>query len=243
MEIAIQAILKKQPALLSTLQTAMTKTDIQSEAKPQSILHAAINYIYDTLTPDEQNLLLCLAPLKFAINTNTLLEYSQRLQQYTVLANLPFNDWENVLEKMADWGLLRLYPDVLLQSAFANFLRSRLDEKASLLGAIEIIFDQYYDDALKIDFAIQPEMSNQNDVQMSTLKEQVIELLERLSITQFKKVLLFYKVPKSEIPPAGTQGEQNIALFEYAYQKEGEQFTNLLNVIYKVAPHLRHGNV
>jgi hypothetical protein len=77
----------------------------------------------------------------------------------------------------------------------------------------------------------------------STQEEQVIELLERLSVTQFKKVLLFYKVPKSEIPPAGTQGEQNIALFEYDYQKEGEQFTNLLNIIYKMAPHLRRGDV
>ncbi|MEK8021533.1 MAG: serine protease [Candidatus Parabeggiatoa sp.] len=89
----------------------------------------------------------------------------------------------------------------------------------------------------------EPEMSNQNDAQTPIQEEQVLELLECLSITQLKKVLLLYKVPKSEIPPAGTQGEQTIALFEYAYQKEGEQFTKLLNIIYKVAPHLRRGKV
>jgi hypothetical protein len=43
-------------------------------------------------------------------------------------------DWEKVLDKIADWELLRLYPDMLLQSAFGDFLRSRLDEKASLRG-------------------------------------------------------------------------------------------------------------
>jgi hypothetical protein len=71
--------------------------------------------------------------------------------------------------------------------------------------------------------------------------ESILKLLESLSITQFKKVLLLYKVPKSEIPHAGTFGEQTIALFEYAFQKEGEQFPVLLENIYKVAPHLRRG--
>jgi len=177
LEIAIQAILKKQTALLSTLQTAITETDKQGEAKQHSILQAAINFIDNTLTPNEQNLLLCLAPLKFAINTNTLSEYSQRLQQHTVLANLPFNDWEKVLEKMADWGLLRLYPEVLLQSAFADFLRSRLSEKASLQGAIEIAFAQYSDNVSKIDSVTQPKMSNQNDIQTLTPNDKETSLV------------------------------------------------------------------
>lgn len=91
LEIVTQAILKKQTLMLSALQTAMTETSKQGEAKQQSILHAAIHFIYNTLAPDEQELLLCLAPLKFAININTLSEYSPRLQQYAVLAHLPFN--------------------------------------------------------------------------------------------------------------------------------------------------------
>jgi len=139
LKIAIQAILEKQTALLSALQPEMTGTDIQGKVKQQGILHAAINYIYNMLTPDEQGLLLCLAPLKSAINIDTLSEYSQRLQQYTVLAHLPFGNWEKVLEKMADWRLLRLYPNVLLQSAFADFLRSHLGEKVEWQGAIESV--------------------------------------------------------------------------------------------------------
>jgi hypothetical protein len=66
--------------------------------------------------------------------------------------------------------------------------------------------------------------------------ERAIELLENLSVTQFKKVLLIYQVPKSDIPPAGTQGEQAIAVVEYTIQKEGEQLTGLFEVINKVAP-------
>jgi hypothetical protein len=171
LEIVARAIVKNQTALLSALQPAMTKTDIQSEAKLQSILHAAFNYIYDTLAPDEQSLLLCLAPSKFAININTLPEYSQQLRQHPVLTHLPFNNWEKVLNKLADWELLRLHPDVLLQSAFADFLRNRLSEKASLPEAIETAFAQYCDKMPQTDFVTQPQMSNQNDVQTPTPNE------------------------------------------------------------------------
>jgi len=131
---------KKETALLSVLQAEMTRTDIQGEEKQQTILRAAINYIYNKLTSDEQGLLLCLAPLKFAININTLSEYSQRLRQHAVLAHLPFDDWEIVLEKMFDWRLLRLSPDVLLQSAFGDFLGCCLVEKMEWRSAIEMAF-------------------------------------------------------------------------------------------------------
>jgi len=171
LEIVARAIVKNQTALLSALHPEITKTDIQSEAKLQSILHAVFNYIYDTLAPNEQSLLLCLAPLKFAININTLPEYSQQLRQHPVLTHLPFNNWEKVLEKVADWELLRLHPDMLLQSAFADFLRNRLSEKASLQEAIETVFAQYCDKMPTTDFATQPQMSNQNDVQTPTPNE------------------------------------------------------------------------
>jgi uncharacterized circularly permuted ATP-grasp superfamily protein len=74
-----------------------------------------------------------------------------------------------------------------------------------------------------------------------TSNEDIIELLESLSIAQFQKLLLFYKVPRTVIPPAGAFGQQTIALFEYALQKEGEPCAQLLEVIYKVAPHLQRG--
>jgi len=61
-----------------------------------------------------------------------------------------------------------------------------------------------------------------------------LTMLENLSPTQFKKVLLLYEVPKSEIPQAGTLGEQAIAVVEYAHQKEGKQLTDLSEVINKV---------
>jgi len=60
--------------------------------------------------------------------------------------------------------------------------------------------------------------------------------LEKLSPTQFKKVLLIYEVPNSEIPQAGTKGEQEVAIVEYACQKEGKQLTKLLEVVNEVAP-------
>jgi len=186
LEIVTRAILKKQTLMLSALQTAITKTNEQGEAKQQSILHAAIHFIYNTLAPDEQGLLLCLAPLKFAININTLSEYSQRLQQHAVLAHLPFNNWEKVLEKIADWELLRLYPDVLLQSAFADFLRSRLGEKAEWQGAIEMVFVQYC-----YNMSESVSIETQNLIkQLMTLKKQHFELIKnQLSVLEKKKRL------------------------------------------------------
>jgi len=44
--------------MLSTLQPEMTRTDIQGDAKQQSILHAAINSIYNTRSSDEHGLLI-----------------------------------------------------------------------------------------------------------------------------------------------------------------------------------------
>ncbi len=66
--------------------------------------------------------------------------------------------------------------------------------------------------------------------------EHAIERLENLSVIQFKKVLLYYQVSKSEIPDAGARGEKAIAVVEYARQKEGEQLTDLFKVINEVAP-------
>jgi energy-coupling factor transporter ATP-binding protein EcfA2 len=168
LEMATRAILENQTAILSALQTAMTATDKQGEAKQHSILQAPINTIYNTLSPDEQTLLLCLAPLKFAISTHSLSEYSQRLRQEAVLAHLPFDDWENVLDKLTDWGLLRRHPEMLLQSAFADFLRNRLSEKAAWHNAIETTLTQYYNDAPKIEAVTQAETSTQNDNQSPT---------------------------------------------------------------------------
>lgn len=64
--------------------------------------------------------------------------------------------------------------------------------------------------------------------------ERAIKLLDNLSFTQFKTVLLYYQVPKSEIPDAGARGDKSIAVVEYALQKEGKQLTELFEVIDKV---------
>jgi hypothetical protein len=69
--------------------------------------------------------------------------------------------------------------------------------------------------------------------------EQVLELLERLLPIHFQKVLFLYKIPKEILPIGVPQTEKAIALLEYALQTEGEQLTQLLKVIYKVAPHFR----
>jgi hypothetical protein len=70
--------------------------------------------------------------------------------------------------------------------------------------------------------------------------ERALAMLEDLSSTQLKKVLLLYRIPNSEIPQAGTQGQQAVAIVEYALQKDGEQLAKLFEVINKVAPQKKY---
>jgi hypothetical protein len=67
------AICENHAAMLSALQPEKARTDSQGEAKQQSLLDAAINYIYDQLAPNEQGLLLLIlfVPTKdLRLNTN-----------------------------------------------------------------------------------------------------------------------------------------------------------------------------
>jgi hypothetical protein len=53
----------------------------------------------------EQGLLLCVAPLKFSVNRETLAAYSQRLRQHAVLARLLFYNCEKYLIKRTPYTL------------------------------------------------------------------------------------------------------------------------------------------
>jgi hypothetical protein len=186
LKIIVQMIARQKKQLLIPL---LKNNILNEEKKSQTILMAVFTLIFNTLSSAEKGLLLCLAPFKSAININTLSEYSQRLRQQPVLAQLPLASWatqptkiadSDCLKKMANWGLLRFTPDnILLQSALVHFLRYRLHKLANWRSAIETTFQQYFDKTSET--VSEPVMAKQ------PLKPEQNKLSHQTAITAIKK--------------------------------------------------------
>nr|MBA2285539.1 tetratricopeptide repeat protein [Ktedonobacteraceae bacterium] len=120
------------------------------EQKTKSILRC-IEYSFSNLSPEAQQLLLCLAPFTSVVWLERIDKYTERLREQPVLKDLPFQNWLNVLIEAQNWGLLRAHETVgflKLQPIFPYFLRSRLNEPArrEMREAIETAFRQHYDE-------------------------------------------------------------------------------------------------
>src|SRR5207302_6138505 len=136
------------PALEAGDVSIDTKSD--SQDKTESILRC-IDYSHSNLSPEVQQLLLCLAPFTSVIWIDYLDNYTSHLRQQPVLATLEFERWPEVLKEAANWGLLIPDSDIprflRLQPIFPYFLRNRLyaPEKAEARSAVETAFREHYD--------------------------------------------------------------------------------------------------
>src|SRR5438270_3101616 len=120
------------------------------EQKTESILRC-IDYSHSNLSPDAQQLLLCLAPFTSVIWQDMLDRYTEQLKQQPVLSTLPFDRWPEVIREAQNWGLLSPDPDILpflrLQPTLTYFLRNRLHAagQAEVRQAIETAYHEHYD--------------------------------------------------------------------------------------------------
>ena len=69
-------------------------------------------------------------------------------------------------------------------------------------------------------------------------KADLLDLLNRLMPSQFDAVIFRYGVEAAHLSN-GTQNQKSIELIQYAIQKEGEDLSELLTVVYTVVPHLK----
>ncbi|NER94592.1 MAG: 5'-methylthioadenosine/S-adenosylhomocysteine nucleosidase [Symploca sp. SIO1B1] len=69
-------------------------------------------------------------------------------------------------------------------------------------------------------------------------REYVLDLLNRLLPSQLDTVIFRYDFELAHLPN-GTHSQRSIGLIRYALQKEGADLSQLLTVIYTVAPHMR----
>jgi len=129
------------------------------EQKTKSILRC-IDYSHSNLSPEAQQLLLCLAPFTSVVWLDMFDEYTKHLRRQPVLAALPFDNWPGMFRETQDWGLLSPDPDIPgfmhLQPALPYFLRNRLaePEQASMRSTVENAFLRHYDQLAKDLFVV-----------------------------------------------------------------------------------------
>src|SRR6266700_5372705 len=153
LEVVLANLAHQAPSeVLAALQAGDVSIDPKSDSqdKTESILRC-IDYSHSNLSPEAQQLLLCLAPFTSVIDTGVLNNYTNHLRQQPILASLPFERWPEVLQEAQNWGLLSPDPKIprflRLQPIFPYFLRNRLHEsaQAEVKSAIETAFREHYD--------------------------------------------------------------------------------------------------
>jgi len=76
------------------------------------------------------------------------------------------------------------------------------------------------------------------EVSEPDLKQEALNLLNRLLSSQFDAVIFRYGIEPAYLSN-GTQNQRAIDLIQYAIQKEGADLSQLLTIIYTIAPHLK----
>ena len=151
LEVVLTNLARQTPKqVLSALQGGDVTLDTpDSQKRTESILRR-IDYSHSNLSLEAQQLLLCLAPFTSVLWLNMFGQYTTLLQQQPVLAALPFERWQEVLQEATNWGLLSPDPDIQrflrLQPTLPYFLRNRLQapEQAEVRHAVEAAFRELY---------------------------------------------------------------------------------------------------
>ncbi len=114
---------------------------------------SSINSSYRRLSPEAQQLLLCLAPFTSVINISPPASnhYIAQLRQQPVLAAFPIDSWSRAMQEAKDVGLLS--PDSAIPPGFLRlhpllpcFLRKYLStaEQREVIQAVEQAFREHY---------------------------------------------------------------------------------------------------
>ena len=168
MEVVLANLSHQTPGeILTALEKGDEGIDMRSEKKTESILKC-IDYSFGNISPEAQDLLACLAPFTSVININVIPEYIEKLREQSILSDLPFDRWQDVLQEAVNWGLLTPHHQIpifmSLQPIFPYFLRSRLNSpmQTEKKMAIETTFRQHYDNiGLAIAQLLQSKEANQ----------------------------------------------------------------------------------
>ncbi|RKZ92838.1 MAG: Tfp pilus assembly protein PilF [Candidatus Parabeggiatoa sp. nov. 1] len=150
LEVVLAIVAHQTPKdVLVALQADNKHLELSSEKNRESIL-PCIDYAYGHFSPATQQLILCLAPFAGVINMYHMSQYTERLEQLPILADLPFKQWDMLLEEATNRGLLCQDPNVAvvfyIQPIFPYLMRHRLhNAQPDVQQAINTAFRQHYE--------------------------------------------------------------------------------------------------
>jgi tetratricopeptide (TPR) repeat protein len=149
LQVVLANLARQTPAeVLAALRAGDVDLDSGDSGEKTKNILRCIEYSNSNLSPEAQTLLSCLAPFTSVVFQPSLTEYTERLREQPLLAELPFDRWEDVLQEAHNWGLLKPHdlPGFLeLQPTLPYFLRTRLRQQADVQTAIETAFRTHYD--------------------------------------------------------------------------------------------------
>lgn len=122
--------------------------DSKIKDKTESII-LCIDYSNSNLEPDDQKLLLCLAPFSGVVVECFLKYYIECLKAQPTLTSLPFDRWVDVLKEAQKWGLItqgKARGILRLQPVLPYFLYTRLNLEPDIRQAVETAFRNHYND-------------------------------------------------------------------------------------------------
>ena len=130
MEVVLANLQKQTPQeILQGLQAADVNLDVASEDKTKSILKC-VEYSHSNLSPEAQELLLCLAPFSGFIYRNIIPLYIGQLQELEPFKNYQFDKFDDAIKEAINWGLLSPMdtgsPLLTIQPVFPYFLKTKL---------------------------------------------------------------------------------------------------------------------
>jgi tetratricopeptide (TPR) repeat protein len=159
LEVVLPNLTNQSPTqLLEALQAADVDLDKEkSEDKTKSILKC-VDYSHSNLSPEFQNLLLCLAPFNGFIERSYLVEYISHLQKLEPFKDYAFDKFDDAIQQAINWGLLSpasqtelAVPDgaswqpLNIQPVFPYFLKVKLNQlSADTYQALKIGFKDFY---------------------------------------------------------------------------------------------------
>ncbi len=133
MEVVLANLRQQSPEeILEKLQAADVNLDSKRDGdKTESILKC-VEYSHSNLSPDAQELLLCLAPFSGFIDRLDIPNYAKQLQKLEPFKDYAFDKFEAAIQEAISWGLLSPLDDDIpqllrIQPVFPYFLKTKLD--------------------------------------------------------------------------------------------------------------------
>ena len=108
-----------------------------------------IEYSHGNLAPNDQRVLLALAPFTGVVFQPLIEQYIEYLKQQPALKDLSFQSMPEVLQQAQDWGLVtadRMKGYLRLQPVLPYFLRTRLNQAPEVSEAVQVAYRALYDD-------------------------------------------------------------------------------------------------